>query len=165
MHRMHFHPAGKAFVARLVHHLSDCLMVDRLPVLAQFRFADYPLDLDVERHDIGQIRLDKFRRRISHAPTFAAIDPRLHAFRQAADDGAFCPAVMLKADPAMDMNNLIVPGWHVPVMHLFCRIPIRRDIAALAPENRHHRRTILKLAMQIIRQRDMPDQPVLAQQQ
>ena len=72
---------------------------------------------------------------------------------------------MLKADPAIDMNDLIAPGWHMKVMYLFCWIPIRRDSAALAPENHHQGRTILKLAMQINRQRDMPDQPILAQQQ
>ncbi len=43
----------------------------------------------------------------AHQPcaSLAAIDSRLHGFPQADDDGAFCPAVMLKADPAMDTKN------------------------------------------------------------
>ena len=66
------------------------------------------------------------------------------------DDGALCLVGMGEGDAAMDMDHLIVPGRHMPVMLRFGGIPVRRDVTVLTTENQQDRRAIIDDPVQII---------------
>ena len=69
-------------------------------------------------------------------------------------------AVMLEADASMDVDDLIVPSRHSPVSLGLGRIPVGRDVAVFAPKDRQDLGAIVQQAMQIIRQRDVPDKRI-----
>jgi hypothetical protein len=58
--------------------------------------------------------------------------------RQQADLSPLGALIVLKADVALAMHDLVVPGLNVPVMLRRARIEVRRDVAVLTAEDDKH---------------------------
>ena len=150
--------SAKASAPARAQALHGALIVPGLPVLAQLRLRQYAADRDAEGDDAREHLRHVFGGRVGHAPGAGAVHPSLVLPRQQADRGALRALVVLEGDAAMDMDDLVVPRRHVPVMLRLARIEVGRDVAVLAAEDDQHLLTLRDQAMHVVGERDMPDE-------
>ena len=156
-----FHVTGEPGLSAPIKMSSHGFRVLCRSVLAQLRLADDAINGDFKTDDRRQLVIHEIIRRIAHFPGVTPVHLAFETRRKPADDGAFSLFIVNKGDPAMDVNNPIIPSRHNPVMRDLAGIPIRRDIAVFAGKDGKDGRSIVNRLVKFIGGRDMPDQPVV----
>ena len=102
------------------------LPVSGLTVLAQFRFSNNPGDVDFDANDGGELLVDVILVSVAHFPWFGSrlsgasfVNLSERGHRGAKESGVFN-----EANPAVDMNNLVIPGRDLAVRFVFAGIPV-----------------------------------------
>jgi len=109
-------------------------------VLIQFALALELRDFDLDADDPADLFRQVVRRRIAHLPGVRLRG--LLLVRQACNDAARDPGIVMDADPTVRMYDLVVPGGNPPVRLVLARVPVRRYVPLRAAEDHERRRAI-----------------------